>query len=105
MSIAYKGTGAIASAQSLARPMGIGLVSMQALNQDQIAMALSLGYSQPQNMPSGQLDLVNKALSDAAARTRAQASTTSGGSTTGVVGPMPLVSPAGSVNAATQSTG
>jgi hypothetical protein len=59
-------------------------VSMQALNQDQVAMAKSMGYATPDNMSSGQLARVNAALADAASRTQTQQAGTSGGSSVNV---------------------
>lgn len=91
---AATGSGTSANVNS---PVPSNVTSMQVLSQDQITMALSMGYTQPQNMSSGQLALVNSALANSAARTQAQQAATSGGST--------VTTSATSTNAQAQSSG
>src|SRR5579859_3733400 len=75
-------TQAIAATQAPAATSPV--VSMQALNQDQVAMAKSMGYATPDNMSSGQLARVNAALADSATRTQTQQAGSSGGGSVNV---------------------
>jgi hypothetical protein len=90
-------TGAATSTNATATQGANTGTSMQVLSAEQVAMAKQLGYINPGNMSALQLVLVNNALADSAARTKAQQGATQSGSTT--------TTSATSTNAQAQSSG